>query len=314
VAGEPGNGEAESDIIDEWLHWPDLIFTNSVPSHDLLLGRTLEVPVLSNVLELDNNLLAGRVHLPNAPRQSFIAASEAVRRNLVSNHGIDASDISICYGFPPDSSPGDLSRDQICRQLDIPASAYVVGSVGTLMRYKGPDIFVKVCERISALSTSVDKEIHFAWVGGHSSNPDLPLERIERSEQTSLATAAGLDEYFHYIGEVTNARQYIRMFDVFVSSAPADPFPTVVLEAASERTPIVCFDSGGAKEFVGDDGGIVIPSFDLEAMAQAVIDLLVDPSQRAKVVQTAAERIEHDFNLDKGVAAFIDVIERELAR
>jgi glycosyltransferase involved in cell wall biosynthesis len=307
-----GNPETEAEI-EEWLNWPDLIFTNSVPSHDLLKGRILRVPVLSNVLELDNNLLADRVRLHGAPIQKFVVASEAVRSNLVKNHGIDQTDTTICYGFAPDPSIPDLSREQICRQLDIPTDSYIVGSVGTLMRYKGPDIFVEVCKEITELSAVLGKSVHFAWIGGHSSYAGLPLKRMERSEQIALVAAAGLDASFHYIGEVINARQYISAFDVFVSAAREDPFPTVVLEAACERVPIVCFDAGGAKEFVENDGGIVIPAFDARAMAQAVITLLADSSLRARMVDKAAERVESEFNADKRIAAFIEAIDKELS-
>src|SRR5262249_45137938 len=105
----------------------------------------------------------------------------------------------------------------------------------------------------------------------------------------------GLQRYVHFLGEKTNPLDYFAACDLFVLMSREDPFPLVMLEAASMGRPILCFEgSGGATEFVENDCGFAVPYLDIEAMASKLLTLLdstalyEDCARRAK--QKVSER------------------------
>jgi glycosyltransferase involved in cell wall biosynthesis len=86
----------------------------------------------------------------------------------------------------------------------------------------------------------------------------------------------------------------MRRFDIMTLTSRADPFPLVVLEAMLLGTPVVAFNVGGVSEQIGD-AGIVVPSGDVEGMANAVIELTRDPHHRRELGRRARARAEEMF-------------------
>jgi glycosyltransferase involved in cell wall biosynthesis len=71
-----------------------------------------------------------------------------------------------------------------------------------------------------------------------------------------------------------------------------------MLEAALEGKPIVCFDSGGAPEFVRADAGFVIPRFDVTGMAEKISLLLSSSELRIQMGQVAKARVLNQHSLE----------------
>jgi len=64
------------------------------------------------------------------------------------------------------------------------------------------------------------------------------------------------------------------------------------MEAAKCKTSVLCFDekSGGMHSFVEQDAGIVVSNFDSSLMADSVIELSNNDSQREKLGINASEK------------------------
>ena len=93
-----------------------------------------------------------------------------------------------------------------------------------------------------------------------------------------------LKDVVHFVGEKPNVTQYFQASDVFVLPSREDPFPLVMMEAGLYRNPVICFDgAGGAPEFVEQDAGFVIPSFDVGKMADKIVELLRSPELRNRM-------------------------------
>ncbi len=106
---------------------------------------------------------------------------------------------------------------------------------------------------------------------------------------------AGLAGRLHLTGETEEPAQVMDMFDLFALTSREDPYPLTMLEAASLGIPIVSFDNGGATEFArsGRSGPLahVVPYLDVEAMAEAALGLLDDPSARRALGQRAKQYV-----------------------
>lgn len=93
-----------------------------------------------------------------------------------------------------------------------------------------------------------------------------------------------------------DAERFHRASDVFVLTSRDDSFPFVVPEAMACRLPVVTFvGSGGSVEAVGENTGRVAPCLSIEAMADAVIDLLENPENRQTMVRLAEQHVRSTF-------------------
>jgi glycosyltransferase involved in cell wall biosynthesis len=84
-----------------------------------------------------------------------------------------------------------------------------------------------------------------------------------------------------------------------------------MLECAALGIPTVCFaDGGGAPEFVGDGGGVVVAPGDLDAFARAVAGLAGDPDERRRRGQRARDLVASKQVVDEVAPQVLEAIER----
>ena len=285
-----------------------LIYSNTITNGGVINSLAgLNCPVICHVHELeyclnyqteqDNNKHIRKL------ASHYIAVSRAVKQSLRQNLKIRENQIDVVYEFIPTGNGlhrQTNARDRIRRKLKIPSDASVVGGCGTTDWRKGPDLFVQLARLVR--ERRAGKEVHFVWVGGHSDGPRFAAlwHDVKRMN---------LEDYVHFTGEVTNPLEYFSTFDVFCLTSREDPYPLVNLEVASLGTPIVCFDnSGGAKEFVEEDCGFVVPYLDLEAMAERVSELLSSTELRGRMGERAASKVRERHDLEDTAPQILRII------
>lgn len=79
------------------------------------------------------------------------------------------------------------------------------------------------------------------------------------------------DGKIHLVPVKTDAKPYFEMADVFFLSSREDPFPLVMLEAASLGIPMVGFrGTGGIEDFSKDLGSMLIDDLDESEAAELI--------------------------------------------
>ncbi|MDQ3814798.1 MAG: glycosyltransferase family 4 protein, partial [Armatimonadota bacterium] len=122
---------------------------------------------------------------------------------------------------------------------------------------------------------------------------------------------ADLTPYVQFLGARPNPLDYFAAFDVFALVSREDPFPVVNLEAALVGKPIVCFDGGGgAREFVEDDCGFIVPYLDIENMASKVEELLKSEELRCRLGQRAAQKVRERHDVLIAAPRILNMIRR----
>lgn len=275
-----------------------LIYANTI-TNGRLLGAlaALECPVITHVHELGywirNRVNPGDLALVRDHTTRFIAVSDAVRRALVQDAGIPHERVAVIHGFVPTRAEEYVHRrepHQIRRELGIPEEARIVCACGTMDWRKAPDLFIQLSQHVHRRVSR--PRVHFLWVGGSDAGND-------RSLLWHDVVQSGLADTMHFIGHCDNAQDYFAACDVFALTSREDPFPLVVMEAATAGVPTVCFDaSGGAKEFVEDDCGFVVPYLDTAAMADRIVEILSNPPLRARLGRRAAEKVAQRHGID----------------
>jgi len=99
----------------------------------------------------------------------------------------------------------------------------------------------------------------------------------------------GLDETIRFVGYEPNAATLMRAFDVYCLPSRFEGMPLSLIEAMALGVPAVATKVGGTPEVLTDGAdGLLVPSEDPEALANALLELLADPERRASLGAAAA--------------------------
>ena len=101
----------------------------------------------------------------------------------------------------------------------------------------------------------------------------------------------------------------LRRADVFCLAARVagdgdrDGLPNVIMEAMSQELPVVASDAGAIDEIVVDGAtGRLVPTEDPAAVAEALAELIRDPTRRQAMGQAGRRRILERFAFEAGIA------------
>jgi len=77
--------------------------------------------------------------------------------------------------------------------------------------------------------------------------------------------------------------------------------------------PTVCFDaSGGAKEFVENDCGFVVPYLDIYAMSTKIAELLCSDELRIRFGRNALEKARRRHDVEVAAPQLLEIIQQFL--
>jgi glycosyltransferase involved in cell wall biosynthesis len=117
----------------------------------------------------------------------------------------------------------------------------------------------------------------------------------------------GLGSHFRYAGALDRAGKIslLQSFDVLsVPSVYHEPKGLFLLEAMANGVPVVQPAHGAFPEIIDrTGGGITVPSGDIDGLARALFDLLVDRDRAARLGQAGADGVRRHYGLDQMVGA-----------
>ena len=285
-----------------------LIYSNAVTNGRMLsMFDDLDVPVISHCHELESMIRWTGLETFDRLRDRtshFVAVSNAVKQNLISNHQVAEDEISLIHAFTPiPDAPNAATRASALEELGIPANSFIVGGSGTLNWRKAPELFVQLASAVKRKAP--EAPIYFVWIGGADKN-DFRLFELGYD-----AERLGVQDRVRFLEHKKDPLEYFAAIDVFAMVSREDPYPLVCLEAASLGKPIICFaDAGGMPEFVEDDCGFVVPYLDIEMFAAKIIELYSDPDRSRALGANAERKVRTRHDIEVAAPAVGDLIER----
>jgi glycosyltransferase involved in cell wall biosynthesis len=292
-----------------------LIYANTVCNvREMRLLSQLGIPVLCHVHELEQAVdhWVGRdafsTVLPHI--NHFVAVSQAVQEYLSTSWSIAHSKISLVHGFIP-ANPEQVashsgSRETFRRKLGIAEDEILVGGCGTLDWRKGADVFVQLARTIKAAKDN--QKFRFVWIGGKRGTRDLA--RFQHD-----LTLCRLSDTVSVVETCPNPLDYLASLDIFALTSREDPFPLVMLEAASLGLPIVYFrGSGGAAEFISGDAGLDAPYLDVARFAENIFILARDHKLRNMLGSNAAQKVRSHHTVEHQAPKLLEVINSQLSQ
>lgn len=104
------------------------------------------------------------------------------------------------------------------------------------------------------------------------------------------------------IQRTNNVQELVRLYneaDVLINPTYADTFPTVNLEALACGTPVITYKTGGSPEAVDEKTGMVIEQGNVEALADAIRKMKVQPLSSNDCHQRAINCFDKDKCFEK---------------
>jgi glycosyltransferase involved in cell wall biosynthesis len=218
------------------------------------------------------------------------------RRSFVVNPGIEVG------GEDRGGGAGPLRAE-----LGIPAERLVVGIVGRLQPWKGQDRFLAAIADLRERG----RDVHGLVVGGDAY--ELSPEYAAGLER--LVPELGLDGFVTMTGQVPDAAPYVELMDVAVNASEEEPFGIVLIEAMAAGVPVVAVARGGPRDIVESGvSGVLAPSGEPAALADAIEALLADPQRRAAIAAAGRKRCRERFNAqlmaDRLASALMEIADR----
>ena len=161
-------------------------------------------------------------------------------------------------------------------------------AVGSLEKIKGFDCLIQAISHVARRGLDVELEL----IG------DGP----ERAHLEQLAERLGISSRVAFRGLLTFDRVRAAMAEATILVHPSiglgDAVPTVIKEAMALGTPIVASRVAGIPELL-DDGrcGTLVTPKDIDLLAEAIEQLLVDPDLRRRHAAAGRQHAERQFDL-----------------
>ncbi|PID58034.1 hypothetical protein CSB45_04920 [candidate division KSB3 bacterium] len=152
---------------------------------------------------------------------------------------------------------------------------------------------------------------------GHHAQYDIIGADIQQQGRLSIlrqyAQGLGLSDRVHFHGQVDNVAELVKQLDVVVCASHIEPFGRCLIEGMACAKPIVATRVGGIPEVVENrkTGFLVEPHAPGE-LAEAVLQLLGDPTLRKNMGTEGRARVERLFSLEAHTASIIKVYQETL--
>jgi glycosyltransferase involved in cell wall biosynthesis len=288
---------------------PQLIHANSV-SMSRLIGPVAREMGISSIGYLRDILaLSGQAVADVNANKRLIAVSHATREFHVAQ-GIDGSKCSTVHNgidlgeYCPRKPTGFLHEE-----LRLRPGARLIATIGQLGPRKGTDIVLSAAARIAAEVPNV----HWLVVGDRTSGKEESLDFEHRIQ--SLARMPAILGRVHLLGIRNDVPRLLNECDLLVHGARQEPLGRVLLEAAASGVAVVATDVGGTREIFPekDNGAILVPPDDVDAMGTAMVKLLRDEPRRRAMASAARRRAEQAFDIRNASRRLIEQYEAVLS-
>lgn len=235
----------------------------------------------------------------------YIPVSKDLQQWLIDTVRVDPARITQIYNgvdsvkFSPRTVPRtDFGTPEFC-----PPQGFVIGAVGRMAEVKDYPNLVRAFLRLLELAPEARVRARLVILG----------DGVARAECLALLKQANAEQLAWLPGSRDDIADLMRQFDIFALSSLGEGISNTILEAMACGLPVVATRVGGNGELV-DDGitGTLVPSADIEAMAQALLAYFRDNALACRHGAAGRAKIEAQFSMEAMVCGYLGVYDAVL--
>ena len=266
------------------------------------VARALRVPaVLSSTLG-NRNLMDARtrrqVRWTDKIVDTVVVNCEAMRRHMVDDEHMAAERIELCYNGV---DTGKFYPVAAGKPAPIADASFVIGAVCVLRPEKALDLLQEAFARVRHLKPGMKLVI----VG---SGPELP--KLEANSRR-----LGIQEQCLFVPATRSIPQFMRSFDLYVSSSRSEAFSNTILEAMASGCGVVGSEVGGTPELIGrEERGLLFRPGDAGDLAEKLAILIGDERLRREFGTRASEFARKKLSIEIAARRMAEIYELALSR
>jgi glycosyltransferase involved in cell wall biosynthesis len=178
----------------------------------------------------------------------------------------------------------DEKKQAIRQELKIPDGHKIITMSGQRTDRKGVDLFIDVAKELR------DKPYFFLWLGAaQNTGEDFYFEKYIAHHKLLNICFIHPPRADYYT--------YLDLTDVFFLSSREDPFPLVMLEAAYLGKYIVSLNSGGSKEFLNENTGHIINSWNISDIAKELYGCIQKQTSAGPNPESRDDALKYDVKV-----------------
>ncbi len=257
-------------------------------SASMLGGRRIgHITTFHRSLDIETATLKGKIRNAVALTQCDLVhtASEERKEHYLKSNWVNPKKVfTQPLGVDTKSFQYSASaRDTIRAQMGISEHDLVFGAVGHFGREKGVDLVVSAFVEVA----NEKSDCHLFVVGTGDSEQRERLSKLADSHASRI----------HFLGYRTDVPKVMSAMDIFVHGARQEAFGLVLAEALSNGRPVIATNTGGARQILNTEVGVLVPREDVRAMRQAMIELSAAPKKRESMAIAAVSRAHDCFSV-----------------
>jgi len=279
------------DVILSFIEYPNIInvlFKYIFPLRNI--KHIISVRIYSSIYLKDSFLVKTLCKVFYKKADKVIAVSKGCANDLNKRFGVPVDKVIAIYN-PLDLKNIDKLKNEEIQDHWFKNDNPKIIAVGRLDKAKGHDYLLRA----------------FKIVRENGINADLIIlgEGKERDNLKNLAKELKIEDYVMLPGFERNPYKFVSKSGIFVLSSLYEGFPNVLIEAMACGVPVIATRCPSGPEEIITDGvnGLLVPVKDEKALAEAMIDLLMDKNKLERLAKEGRKKAE-DFDVEKIVKEY----------
>ena len=201
--------------------------------------------------------------------------------------------------------------DSVREEFGIKSDQPLAGIIGRLDWWKGHEYFLEAIAKAGKQIPGLKGII----VGASEQNFAVNHNRRYYKKLRSLINTLDLEDTIIFTGARSDVPRLISALDVVMhTSSTPEPFGLVIIEGMASAKPVVATAAGGALEIIEEGvNGFLVPCKDVDAMAQAILQIISDPDRAKQLGMAARRRVAEKFTVQHQVKAIEKLYDEILA-
>jgi glycosyltransferase involved in cell wall biosynthesis len=228
----------------------------------------------------------------------FIFESEAMRDLAVYGRGLPRAATGVFHTGVDETRfhPVAGAADTVRLRFNIPVGNKIICYMGHLHERKGVHVLMQAMQRIVKRGRS---DIHALFLGNRNNE-----------ERSFAAHYAGAESQIVFGGYQSDIPQLLSgCYAGCIPSTGWDSFPMSSIEMQACGLPVIVSDWQGVPETVADGvTGIVTPTGDADALADAIIALADDPARRQRMSDASLARVAGGFTREHQIQNLVNCL------
>jgi glycosyltransferase involved in cell wall biosynthesis len=155
---------------------------------------------------------------------------------------------------------------------------------------------------------TINNTLRLKFTGGDmglTKNKEFKQSLEQKTKQHSLTNVVMFDDFND------NIEAIIKSADILLNFSNSESLSMTCLESSYFGTPVIATRCGGPEEvIINNETGILVPIADIDAMANAIIELSADKTKRTAYAEAGKIYVRDKFSKEKFVQQFNDILKQ----